>query len=331
MAAGLLKRGSRGPEVRSLQVQLNTVMSSSAKLNTDGVFGAKTQAAIKEFQTKARIKADGIVGPDTRQKLSEAANRKSLDSSDHLRAGTRGPAVRRLQRMLNLKSPRGPKLVADGMFGQQTMRAVSNFQIHAGVSADGVVGPQTWAALESAPNAPRKVMDQPKQPLPPTDSPVTDMPKSIRPHYSGIVEAYGDPEDWSYLKRVPLPFTLHYGSKPIRSTFVHKKVAQSLVTALSQILGHYGIDQIESLRINHNYGGLVNKRKMRGGSQWSTHSWGVAIDLNHSENKLRWGADRALFAKPEYKPLLDIFERNGWYNLGRHRNYDFMHFQAVMP
>ena len=328
--AGLLKRGSRGQEVKALQVQLNTVLTGD-KLTTDGIFGGNTVAAVKNFQAKARITVDGVVGPETRQKLSEAAKRKSRESTDMLRYGSRGPDVRRLQRLLNLKSPKGPKLAADGVFGRKTTKALVNFQIHAGVSADGIAGPQTWAALESAPDAPRKVMDPPTNPAPPTASPISDTPSSDRPYYSGIVEEYGDPEDWSYLKRVNLPFVLHYGDQPVRSTLVHEKVSQSLLTAMTQILGHYGLEQIEALRINHNYGGLVNKRKMRGGTQWSTHSWGVAIDLNHSENQLRWGADRALFAKPEYKPLLDIFERNGWYNLGRHKNFDFMHFQAVRP
>ena len=208
MAAGLLKRGSRGAEVRSLQVQLNTVLNANPKLTTDGVFGGQTQAAVKSFQSKARISADGIVGPQTRQKLSEAAKRKSSSSTDVLRVGSRGADVKKLQRLLNLKSPKGPKLVADGAFGPKTARAVTNFQIHAGINADGIVGAQTWAALESAPDAPRKALDPPRNTLPPSGAPDSDAPSTERPYYSGIVEAYGDPEDWSYFKRVNLPFTL---------------------------------------------------------------------------------------------------------------------------
>ena len=326
MNLGLLKRGSRGPQVKSLQIKLNSVISN-LRLTPDGIFGSRTESAVKAFQTKSRIPSDGIVGSATRNRLEAAAARASKRSS--LRSGSRGADVAKLQRLLNLKSSKGPKLVADGVFGQKTLKAVQNYQVHAGLKVDGVAGPQTMSSLENAPNAPRNMIDPPANPSPNRPSPGTPGSSTERPYYSGIVEAYGDPEDSGYFERINLPFTLHYGSQPVRSTLVHKKVAQSLHTALTQVLSHYGLEQIEALRINHNYGGLVNKRRMRNGSKWSTHSWGVAIDLNHLENKLLWTAERALFAKPEYKALLDIFESNGWYNLGRYKNFDFMHFQAV--
>jgi peptidoglycan hydrolase-like protein with peptidoglycan-binding domain len=320
----LLKRGSRGAAVKSLQQELNSVLRPSPGLSPDGVFGPKTESAVKAFQRQVGITVDGIVGPNTRQRL--ATSRPPVSQSNALRLGSRGPEVKRLQQLLNQKSPAGPRLAADGVFGARTQRAVQNYQRHASLAVDGVAGQQTFGSLESAPNAPRRPLDPPVVPTP--QVPVGGGSHN-RPYYSGIVEAYGDPEDWGYIKRFTAPFTLMYGDQPVRTLSAHQNVGQSLIDALGQVLSHYGMEQIESLRINQNYGGLVNKRKMRGGSQWSTHSWGVAIDLNHSENQLRWGADRALFAKPEYKPLLDIFESHGWYNLGRYKNYDFMHFQAV--
>jgi peptidoglycan hydrolase-like protein with peptidoglycan-binding domain len=38
----------------------------------DGVYGAKTKAAVTEFQTAAKISADGIVGPETAAALNQA-------------------------------------------------------------------------------------------------------------------------------------------------------------------------------------------------------------------------------------------------------------------
>lgn len=53
----ILKRGSKGQEVRLLQEALHVPI--------DGVFGEKTEAAVIKFQVSHGLKADGIVGPAT--------------------------------------------------------------------------------------------------------------------------------------------------------------------------------------------------------------------------------------------------------------------------
>ncbi len=64
-----------------------------------------------------------------------------------VRRGDGGAEVRRLQsRLVEL----GAELEVDGAFGPATERAVSAFQRQRGLSADGVVGPQTWGALLEA-------------------------------------------------------------------------------------------------------------------------------------------------------------------------------------
>ena len=68
---------------------------------------------------------------------------------------------------------------------------------------------------------------------------------------------------------------------------------------------------------------------MRGGSAWSIHSWGAAVDLDPDNNQLRWGKNKASFAKPAYENFWKIVENEGWVSLGRERNYDWMHFQAA--
>lgn len=341
----LLKFGSRGSEVKSVQGSLNTALAPSPGLTVDGIFGRNTRNAVINFQRRAGIGVDGIVGPITRSKLAGSSGgmiggggggpKKPRPTKTDpayrlpvLQLGSRGRGVAKIQRRLNYKSAAGPSLVADGIFGPKTRKAVVNFQQSVNLKADGVVNPDTRIALRKAKPVPgrKKPSENPKPLAPP---PGGAAPVSDRPYYSEIESVYGDPTDWSYITKITPPFPLIYGNSPVSSVSVHNKVSGSLLTALNQVLGHYGLEEIERLRISANYGGSVNKRRMRNGSQWSTHSWGVAIDLNHSENQLSWNSSRALFAKPEYKPLLDIFERNGWYNLGRHKNYDFMHFQAV--
>lgn len=59
-----------------------------------------------------------------------------------LRKGSKGEHVERLQRLLGFVPDK-----VDGDFGAETKAAVELFQKQRGLLADGVVGPQTWAAL----------------------------------------------------------------------------------------------------------------------------------------------------------------------------------------
>ena len=54
--------GSQGSDVKSLQEKLN---SNGYKLDVDGIFGVKTQAAVKDYQKKNNLAVDGIVGTNT--------------------------------------------------------------------------------------------------------------------------------------------------------------------------------------------------------------------------------------------------------------------------
>jgi peptidoglycan hydrolase-like protein with peptidoglycan-binding domain len=61
----IMKSGSRGESVKWLQYVLN---EKGYDLKIDGVFGPKTEAAVRDFQTKVFV--DGIVGELTLKKLS---------------------------------------------------------------------------------------------------------------------------------------------------------------------------------------------------------------------------------------------------------------------
>ena len=63
-----LKVGSRGTQVKYLQQDLNYVMN--ANLSTDGIFGRKTQEALKSFQSKYGLVVDGIYGSRSKAKMA---------------------------------------------------------------------------------------------------------------------------------------------------------------------------------------------------------------------------------------------------------------------
>ncbi len=187
----VLMRGSgyehNGSEtVRTLQRRLSRAGFAPGAI--DGLFGPRTEAALRHFQADAGIDADGVDGPLTNRELRRG-------SADGSRAGDRnasrvaplpadprparvtwsrggdlslGPVLRRgsgygrpegsllvrsLQRRLEgVGFPSGP---VDGLFGPMTESALRRFQAAAGLAPDGVVGPATYKALRTAtPSAP---------------------------------------------------------------------------------------------------------------------------------------------------------------------------------
>jgi peptidoglycan hydrolase-like protein with peptidoglycan-binding domain len=71
-----------------------------------------------------------------------------------IRIGSRGEDVVLCQKSL---SKHGISCTADGSFGPNTDKKVRSFQSSNGLTADGVVGPATWAALLSKPQSTREV------------------------------------------------------------------------------------------------------------------------------------------------------------------------------
>jgi hypothetical protein len=59
-----LRKGSRGPSVVELQERLNT-RGADPPLNTDGIFGKLTKAAVVSYQSQNGLDPDGVVGPLT--------------------------------------------------------------------------------------------------------------------------------------------------------------------------------------------------------------------------------------------------------------------------
>lgn len=134
----LLRRGADNNFVFLLQFILNQY---GAGISVDGIFGAKTENAVRTFQQNNGLTVDGVVGPNTWKILLV------LPPYPTLRQGNSGAYVTFLQKML--ESNLVPVGGIDGIFGTKTLNAVRSFQQNNNLTVDGIVGPNTWNALVS--------------------------------------------------------------------------------------------------------------------------------------------------------------------------------------
>ncbi|MGH3912667.1 MAG: peptidoglycan-binding domain-containing protein [Pseudonocardiaceae bacterium] len=128
-----LRHGDRNAAVRVVQYLLN---DRGITVTVDGIFGPKTENAVKSFQADSGLRQDGVVGAQTWSRLIRT-----------LQDGSSGPAVKAVQVILSRKVL--PSVDVDGLFGPKTKAAVKSFQTDQNLQQDGIVGPQTWRALAS--------------------------------------------------------------------------------------------------------------------------------------------------------------------------------------
>ena len=147
-----------------------------------------------------------------------------------------------------------------------------------------------------------------------------------------IIAKYGQPGDPDNITTLVLPYPMRIAwdtSKTVTKIQCHKLIKDRLEKVFNDLLAHYGYDKIKELGIDL-FGGCLNVRKKRGSkSKWSTHAWAIAIDLDTDRNGLKVKWDDSQFAKPEYKPMMDIFYKHGFENQGKELGFDAMHFQTA--
>jgi len=146
-----------------------------------------------------------------------------------------------------------------------------------------------------------------------------------------IIAKYGKPDDdgSDYLVNLTLPYPMRLAwdtGTTVSRIRCHRLIKDQLSAVFNDLLEHYGLAEIKRLGIDL-FGGCFAFRKMRGGNDYSRHSWAIAIDLDPARNSLKATAKTARFARPEYKPMIDIFYKHGFVSLGREKNYDWMHFE----
>ena len=143
--------GSRVNSVRVLQQGLNKYFPQYAGFWVDGIYGAKTTAAVKAFQRDHGIYPDGGVGMKTAKALRAAGIPVWVIPTTRFISvmgyGSSGYKVEVVQTALTYLNPSYCKFAPDGGYGQLTENCVKTFQRANGIYPDGKVGYSTLRAL----------------------------------------------------------------------------------------------------------------------------------------------------------------------------------------
>ncbi len=199
---------------------------------------------------------------------------------------------------------------------------VSAYQRWRGLVVDGDAGPNTRRDFDSL----TRTMSTAGA-MVATAGAVTRWPA---PDGRSLNAYYGEPGSVD-LAVIDLPYPMvlawDHGTE-VRRTRCHPKVAESMVRCLRSILDDVyrgDLDALRAARMNL-FGGVYNHRRQRGGSAWSLHAYGAAIDLDPKRNGFRtpWPSVATMPAA-----VIDVFEGEGWKSGARAWGRDAMHFQAT--
>jgi putative chitinase len=108
---------------------------------------AKTAVARLQAVQLSGAASGSAAAPGAASGGAAAAGAATGQTRPVLARGSQGDAVVQLQ---NLLRDENFAVAVDGDFGPGTEVAATRFQSENGLTADGIVGPQTWAALDAA-------------------------------------------------------------------------------------------------------------------------------------------------------------------------------------
>lgn len=167
----IFRLGSSGEEVRTIQQQLNRISANYPSIpkipEINAIFDEPTRRAVQRFQEIFNLTPDGQVGKGTWYKLKQIYNGvKDLSElysegititeaqrqfRTVLQLGDTGQDIATLQYYLDFIASfydKIPDIAIDSVFGENTRNAVLAFQRQFGLPQDGIVGRQTWNAIQ---------------------------------------------------------------------------------------------------------------------------------------------------------------------------------------
>ena len=149
--------------------------------------------------------------------------------------------------------------------------------------------------------------------------------------YKRLLDRYGNPmtdpkqfeAKWMVLWNVPMWIDTHIPALP-NKIYINRDAIEPLEAVFNRLISLQVYKEINT------FDGLFNIRYIRGSkTKLSIHSWGLAIDLNASDNPL--GYNKAQCKAKLLRPFTDLFDEiwsdTGWTCGSRFKRADGMHFE----
>lgn len=222
-----------------------------------------------------------------------------------------------------------PVGMIDGEIGPVTIKALKAFQASHGMEPTGLADQHTIHLLR-APSSAIKPDQVGLVPNRDEEQPETFQPSStIWPRQKDCMAFYGNVGTNQTTIEIPFDMYLAWDKgQRVRRMTIHQKVAASASRVFERISELYSSKERHDLGMDM-FGGSLNVRRMRGGTSYSMHSWGIAIDFDPERNQLHWNRPQARLSHSDAVPFWVAWESEGWLSLGRARGFDFMHIQAA--
>lgn len=276
----------------------------------DGLIGPLTCEAIARFQQSHSLNPDGCIGPLTRGAIDGAgattgAPPKKDDgpllSPKAIAKAVEWYGTRTLIYTKSVAKQIQAKVGAepDGVIGPKSVKAIAAWQKAHGLDVDGYAGHDTLTAMfgqDIRENVPDK-----QEGGSGSGTGAVEMPFKRPNGLSEIQGVFGKPGTsiGSFSMRAGA------GGKKINVP-CHKKVGPILQAIFDDIFAAGLSSHI------HSYDGCyVYRTKRKNSKSWSTHAWGIAIDINASSNPMTSKANMKI--SDSQKKLAPYFEKHGFY------------------
>ena len=130
--------------MRDLQNRLQKLNYDPGQI--DGSFGSKTETSLRSFQNRRAIDTDGICGPESWSAIVEASYSLGSRLLYLHEPPLRGDDVAQVQQLLSTLGFKSGHV--DGIHTSKTADAITDFQLNAGLTPDGICGSITLENLK---------------------------------------------------------------------------------------------------------------------------------------------------------------------------------------